>query len=443
MNKNLLPLIALLSGSGFLFFAGGINGLILPVRGAHEGFSAVSLGLLGTGWAAGYIMGCIYAPRLVAQVGHVRSFGAMAAVASLSVLLSALIISPVAWIILRSLAGFAFAGAAMIVEGWLTDKTDAKSRGSVFGIYTMVNLAASTMGQVSLAVSGSIGIEIFILAGIFYSLALLPTAVSASVTPTPIVEAKLDIKELWRNSPIAIVAITFVGITNGAFGTLGAVYAKDIGLSITDISIFMSTTILAGALAQIPIGYLSDHMDRRIVLLGICVVALVADIAFVIASPDNATHLIILAAVFGASIFSMHPILIAHANDHASPGSSLKVSGGLLLMLGIGSIIGPIAAGLLMSTNGPSGLFMLITGAHAVIIIFTIARTLIRSAVDRKDKGYFIFLNPTRNSTPQTSVLSGVSTEGDQMEDGNSPTEINGVAGVGVDKETKPNNKPD
>jgi MFS family permease len=411
MNKNLFPLLALLSGSGFLFFAGGINGLILPIRGADEGFSTFSLGLLGTGWSVGYILGCIYAPRLVSQVGHVRSFGAMAAVASLSVLLSALIISPAAWIILRSLAGFAFAGAAMIVEGWLTDKTDAKSRGSVFGIYTMVNLAASTMGQVSLAVSGSIGVEIFILAGIFYSLALLPTAVSASVTPTPIVEAKLDIKELWRNSPIAIVAILFVGISNGAFGTLGAVYAKDIGLSITEISIFMSIPILAGALAQVPIGYLSDHMDRRIVLMGVCAVALVADVAFVMSSPDNVTHLIILAAVFGSTIFSMHPILIAHANDHAAPGSSLRVSGGLLLMLGIGSVIGPIVAGILMSVEGPSGLFILITAAHAVIILFTVARTLIRDAVDRKDKGYFIFLNPTRNSTPQTSVLSGISTE--------------------------------
>lgn len=411
MKKNFIPLIALLSGSGFLFFAGGINGLILPVRGAEEGFSAFSLGLLGTGWAGGYILGCIYAPRLVSQVGHVRSFGAMAAVASLSVLLSALIITPLAWIILRALAGFAFAGAAMIVEGWLTDKTDAKSRGSVFGIYTMVNLAASTMGQVSLAVSGSIGIEYFVLAGIFYSLALLPTAISASVTPTPIVEAKLDIGELWRNSPIAIVAITFVGIVNGAFGTLAAVYAKDMGLSISQISIFMSASILAGALAQIPIGYLSDHMDRRLVLMGICVVALIADVAFVQATDSHATHLIILSSVFGATIFSMHPILIAHANDHASPGSSLKVSGGLLLMLGIGSIIGPIAAGVLMSTQGPSGLFILITGAHIVILLFTIARTLIRNAVDRKDKGFFIFLNPTRNSTPQTSVLAGVASD--------------------------------
>jgi MFS family permease len=357
MKNSLFPLIALLSGSGFLFFAGGINGLILPVRGASEGFSTFSLGVLGTGWSVGYILGCIYAPRLVGKVGHVRSFSAMAAIASLSVLISALIISPIAWIILRSLAGFAFAGAAMIVEGWLTDKSDPKSRGTVFGIYTMVNLAASTMGQISLAVSGSIGFEIFILAGVFYSLALLPTAISASSTPTPITEAKLDIKALWKNSPIAIVVVLLVGVSNGAFGTLGAVYAKDMGLSLAQISFFMSAPILAGALAQVPVGYLSDHIDRRLVLFGIVLIAIGADAWFVFATDMNTTSAIIASALFGSSIFAMYPIMIAHANDHASKSSALKVSGGLLLMMGVGSIVGPMAAGVLMSMSGPKGLF--------------------------------------------------------------------------------------
>jgi MFS family permease len=407
MKNSLFPLIALLSGSGFLFFAGGINGLILPVRGASEGFSTFSLGVLGTGWSVGYILGCIYAPRLVGKVGHVRSFSAMAAIASLSVLISALIISPIAWIILRSLAGFAFAGAAMIVEGWLTDKSDPKSRGTVFGIYTMVNLAASTMGQISLAVSGSIGFEIFILAGVFYSLALLPTAISASSTPTPITEAKLDIKALWKNSPIAIVVVLLVGVSNGAFGTLGAVYAKDMGLSLAQISFFMSAPILAGALAQVPVGYLSDHIDRRLVLFGIVLIAIGADAWFVFATDMNTTSAIIASALFGSSIFAMYPIMIAHANDHASKSSALKVSGGLLLMMGVGSIVGPMAAGVLMSMSGPKGLFELTLFAHLIIAIFVILRVLARTAVAQRRKGYFVFLNPTRGATPQTSVLSG------------------------------------
>jgi MFS family permease len=107
-----------------LYLSGDINGLILPVRGQAEGFSTLSLGLLGTGWALGYVLGCLKDPGLVARIGHVRSFGVMAALASISVLLSLLLLNPIAWIILRSIASFAFSGAAMIVESWLNERSE-------------------------------------------------------------------------------------------------------------------------------------------------------------------------------------------------------------------------------------------------------------------------------------------------------------------------------
>lgn len=92
MVRQLLPISALLFGSGLLLFAGGIHSLILPVRGSLEGFSAGALGLLGTGWAIGYVAGCLIAPRLVGAVGHVRTFGVMCALAACSILLQALIV---------------------------------------------------------------------------------------------------------------------------------------------------------------------------------------------------------------------------------------------------------------------------------------------------------------------------------------------------------------
>lgn len=407
MKNKIFSLSALLIGSGFLFFAGGLNGLILPVRGAAEGFSAFSLGLLGTGWAVGYIAGCLYVPRLVAKVGHVRSFSVMAAVASLSILLSALIVFPASWIILRSLSGFAFAGAAMIVESWLTSTTDPKQRGSVFGTYTMINLLGSTLGQLSIAASGTIGLEFFIIGAVFYSLALLPTAVSASSAPAPLSEAKLDLKALWLNSPIAVVAVVCVGVSNGAFGTLGAVYANNIGLSVGAISLFMSAPILAGALSQIPVGYASDHMDRRYVLLIVGVLAIIADIMFIAVTTTNPTILIAKAAGFGALIFVMYPILIAHANDHAKAGSALQVTSGLLLLQGVGTVSGPLIAGGLMSIYGPQGMFYIILLAHIVVVVYAVYRMGKRRAVAAADKAKFILSNPLRGSTPQTPVLSG------------------------------------
>ena len=139
--------MALLSGSAFLLFAGGVNALILPVRGEIEGFTAASLGLLGTGWAIGYVAGCLRTPALVAKVGHIRAFGVMCALAAITVLLSLLVMTPWVWVPLRGISGFCFAGAAMIVESWLNERVDAGSRGRVFGVYTMVNLAATTAGQ--------------------------------------------------------------------------------------------------------------------------------------------------------------------------------------------------------------------------------------------------------------------------------------------------------
>ncbi|RVT82715.1 MFS transporter [Rhodobacteraceae bacterium CCMM004] len=405
MFRHVLPISALLLGSGFLLFAGGINSLILPVRGSAEGFSAVSLGLLGTGWAVGYVSGCILMPRLVGRVGHVRSFGVTAALAAISILLSLLLITPWAWIPLRGLAGFCFAGAAMIVESWLSDNAPAEQRGRIFGIYTMVNLFASTGGQMLLTLGDTAGFTFFVAAAIFYCLALVPTAISSSQSPAPLLSVSLDLKALWRNSPVAVFAVFMVGVSNAAFGTLAAVYADRVGLALTSIALFTAMPILAGALAQVPVGLLSDRMDRRKVLLGVAALALVADAAFLLLAPDGRVLNLALAAVFGAAVFSMYPVIVAHANDHAPPGSAIQVSGGLLLVFGVGSILGPLAAGAAMAAGGPSSLFAVTVAAHLAIVLFTLLRMRLRGGVAQADKVDFR-ATQGRTATPQTAVLA-------------------------------------
>ncbi|MCR9139377.1 MAG: MFS transporter [Alphaproteobacteria bacterium] len=406
MRQQILSLATLFVGAAFLFFAGGMNGLLLPVRGSAEGFSDVSLGFLGTGWAVGFVTGCLLVPRLVAGVGHIRSFSAMAATAALSILFSALLIDPIAWIILRSLAGFAFAGAAMIVESWLSERTDTRYRGTVFGIYTMVNLSAITLGQLSLAGGGTSGLEFFILAAAFYCLALIPTAVSSTSTPKPLAQVKLDIPALWRNSPVAVVAVFFVGMSNSSFGTLGAVFGEQSGLEIAAISLFVSISILAGAIAQVPVGIISDRVDRRLVLVIMTAIALVGDLIFVLLQPQSALLIIATGALFGGALFTLYPIVVAHANDHAAPGDSVKVSGGLLLIFGVGSIAGPLLAGIVMSFMGPRGLFIITLGAHIITIVFALWRMRRRQAVDQENKGDFVMASPARTATPETVALS-------------------------------------
>lgn len=411
MMKSLLPLTALLMGSAFLLFAGGVNGLILPVRGEAEGFSATWLGLLGAGWAIGYIGGCLRTPALVARVGHIRAFGAMCALAAIAVLLSLLLITPWVWIPVRALSGFCFAGAAMIVESWLNERADAASRGRVFAVYTMVNLAATTAGQMALTLGDANGHFFFVLAAMVYCLALLPTAMSATTTPRPLTQVSLNLRGLWRNSPIAVFAVLMIGVSNAAFGSLAAVYAARIGLGLSDIALFASIPILAGAALQIPVGVASDRYDRRLVLIAIAATAVLADGLFLFAGATHPVAALALAGLFGAMAFSMYPVIVAHANERAEPGSFIQISGGLLLVYGVGAIFGPTFAGFAMSEYGASTLFAVTGVAHILLILFALRRLKTAPAVAAENKVAFRAKPLARMSTPETAALSADQSE--------------------------------
>jgi MFS family permease len=418
MVRQLLPISALLLGSALLLFAGGMNGLILPVRGSAEGFSAGALGLLGTGWALGYVAGCLIAPRLVGAVGHIRTFGVMCALAAVAVLLQALIVETWAWIPVRGISGFCFAGAAMIVESWLNDRAQPNTRGTVFGLYTMVNLVAVTAGQMAISLGDAGGFVFFAVAAMVYCLALIPTALSTSPSPAPLTSVRLDLRSLWRNSPVAVVAVFLVGISNAAFGTLAAVYAGAVGLSLTAIALFASVPVLAGAMSQIPFGYASDRIDRRKVLIATAFLAFLADLAFLILVPETRVLNLILVGMFGASVFAMYPVIVAHANDNAPPGTSIQVSGGLLMVFGVGSIIGPLIAGFTMAEVGPRGLFLTTIVAHAVMILFTIWRVMVKAPVDEDEKSAFQITLPARAATPETAALANGDGEAKPLPDG-------------------------
>ncbi|PHR20902.1 MAG: MFS transporter [Sphingopyxis sp.] len=406
MTTRLLPLSALLLGSLFLLTAGGINGLVLPIRGSNEGFSAFSLGLLGTGWATGYVLGCLFTPRLVSGVGHIRAFGTLAATAAIVVLLSSMFPNPWAWIPLRAISGFCFAGAAMIVESWLSEEVDASIRGQVFGTYAMINLIGSTGGQMILIGADVSGHWYFMLAAIFYCLALIPTAISANRAPAPLFEVKLNIPRLWHNSPVAVFAALMIGVSNGAFGTLAAVYGNNIGLGMTSIVLFCSVPVLAGALCQIPVGKASDRFDRRKVLVFLSLVAISAETAFLITAPESGIQNILIGSLLGAAIFAMYPIVLAHANDYAEAGQSLQISGGLLMFFGFGSVVGPFFGGAALSVVGPLALFWTMICAHVLIVIFSIWRISQRVSATTDAKALFQAIPLARTSTPETEVLA-------------------------------------
>ncbi len=373
---------ALFLGSALLMFGGGLQGLLLSVRGAEENFSVLALGLIGTGWSVGFVAGSIAVPMIVQRAGHIRAYSVMAAIGTIAILLNLLMINDVAWILLRILSGFCFAGAAMIVESWLNEVAENKSRGTIFSVYVTINMAASTLGQLAMSVTGVAGYVPFVVGAISLICAVLPSALTSTPQPRPLASAKLDVMALYRTSPVAVVASFSIGMANGAFGTLAPVYGYERGLDAAGIAYLFAITAVLGAVAQIPFGRLSDRIDRRIVMVVQGTVAALIGVIMVIADPPGAgPWLWVLFGIYGLFAYPIWAIAVAHANDFAK-GEFAKVAGGMLLIMGLGLAIGPAVAAVIMNVFKPVGLFFVTLLFHGLLAGFAFVRMRIRPIRD-------------------------------------------------------------
>ncbi|MBX3597926.1 MAG: MFS transporter [Rhizobiaceae bacterium] len=399
------PILALLRGTAFLLAASGLHGLLLPLRGQAEGFSTGVLGLLGTAWAAGFISGCFFAPRLVRQAGHVRAFGTFAAAGAIVALLTGLFIDETIWIILRAFTGFTMAGCFMIIESWLNERANNENRGTVFGLYMMVTYASIMAGQMAVAAGDVTTESLFMVTGILFCCSLIPTAVSSQASPTPLQDVSLDLRALYKNSPVAFGACLLIGVANGAWGTLGAVYGARINLTTGEIALMMSLVVIAGGALQMPIGRISDRMDRRYVLAATAFGAALLGLAIFIIRPHNSTAVIAMTAAYGAMAYTLYSIAVAHANDHARPEDFVKISGGLLLLYGFGTMVGPMIGAGLMSLLWPEALLLATALAHASMAGYTLLRIRRRAPVPVEDKEAFQTMPSDRAVTPEGAKL--------------------------------------
>lgn len=398
-------ILALLAGTVFLLAGSGLHGLLMPLRGQADGFATTSLGLLGTAWAIGFVAGCFFAPRLVRRVGHIRTFASFAASAAIIALLTGMWVNEIAWIFLRILTGFVMAGAFMVIESWLNERATNENRGTVFGLYMMVTYAAIMAGQMTVSLGDVRAESLFMLAGVLFCAALIPTAVSTAISPQPLADVRLDIASLYRNSPVAAVGCFLIGAANGAWATLGAVYGARVGISTFEIALMMSLVVVAGGVAQLPAGRISDKTDRRYVIgTAAFGAALLALMVFVL-TPRSGVTVLAMTAAYGALAYTLYSIIVAHANDHASADDFIKVSGGLLLLYGFGTMIGPLVAARLMDTMRPEALFLATALPHFLLAAYALRRIVKRAPVPVEDREAFKTLPAERAVTPQVVHL--------------------------------------
>jgi MFS family permease len=429
--SSVVKIYALFLGSALLMFGGGLQGLLLAVRGAEENFSLLALGLIGTGWSVGFVAGSITVPMVVRNVGHIRAFSVMAAIGTVTILLNLLWINDIGWIVLRALSGFCFAGAAMIVESWLNEVSDNKSRGTIFSIYVTITMIFTTLGQLSMSVTGTAGYFPFVLGAISLICALLPTALTSSPQPRPLQSAKIAPRLLYKTSPVAAMAAFACGMANGTFGTLAPVYGYERGMDAANIAVLIAVAAIFGAMAQIPAGRLSDRIDRRLVLIGLSGLAAMAGLLMLLINPSGGPIMYILFAAYGFAANPLYAIAVAHANDFAKDGDFARIAGGMLLIYGVGLAIGPASAAVLMGLFGPVAVFIITVAFHAALVAAAYLRMRIREAPDATEREPFHIA--TAEGVPETAVLdpraydddgSGADANGEPAKDGETDVQV-------------------
>ncbi|MFT5483768.1 MAG: MFS family permease [Halieaceae bacterium] len=362
MLAMLIPIAALLLSDALLLVGHGMLLTFLPIAAESAGLSDTQVALTGSAYFLGFVTGCLATPYIVRRVGHIRSFAILATSYSAVVLIFPSIPEFLGWLLLRFLVGTAISGLYMIIESWLNERSTKETRGTILSIYTVINLVMITVGQQMLNLADPSGQQLFSLAAILLSLAIIPVSLTLSLAPAPLAAVSINLPKVWRQSHVGLGGAIVSGLVTGAFWSLGPLYAKGQGFDTAQLTLFMSVIVVGGAVFQLPLGRISDYYDRRVVVFCAAVAASLISLLVVFLPalyPQwNAWLPIVLAFLWGGSVMTQYSICLAHANDRAEPEDFVMVGSGMLLTLGVCSAIGAPLASLTMRLLGPGGLFI-------------------------------------------------------------------------------------
>lgn len=370
LNALASPLSAFFAGTILTCAAYGLLSSTLAIRLDASGVPTSQIGVILSVYYVGYIFASSTAYKIINKVGHIRAFSTYLSVLSALVLMHALSPNPWFWAALRICEGYCLGAALMCLESWLNTRSNNENRGLIMSMYMVTTYLGSAFGQLLLNIQDTRQFVVYTFISVLYSVALVPISLTALPSPNIKAQKRMSLKRLYEVSPVGTIGCIISGVMVGSIYSLGALYAKESGLDIQRTSLFMFFIIIGGMLAQIPVGKLSDRMDRRFVLLW------ESGVMFFIAPwmhyflDENISWLIGAAMILGAAIFVMYPICVSHVNDKIDDEERVQASGMVLSLQSVGMILGPILISAAMQYWGSISFLIIFSAVNGIFVIF-------------------------------------------------------------------------
>ncbi|MGV0876502.1 MFS transporter [Martelella sp. FLE1502] len=396
-EHTIMRFLSLLISIALLDIGNGLQQTVIGLRARIEGYSDETVGVMMSAYFVGFVLGSLFAPRVIQQVGHIRAFAAFASAISAIALCFVLVISPSAWIVLRIVQGACYAGAVIVVESWLNAATERSARGRVLAVYMVVIYSAWALSQPLVAIASPKGFVLFALVSICLSLSLVPITLSRTGDPGVVSAKRLGLVRLIAISPTALVGSFVLGAVVAAFFGMGPVVGQSAGLSDAEIGVLLSAPLVGALVFQWPLGWLSDMMDRRYIILGGSLAA--ALFSMLLAGSLGVSPMpfvLVLCFLLGGAIMPLYSVCLAEANDRIDESELIAAAGGFVLIYGVGSAAGPVTASLVMGQVGASGLFFAMTAVLMAFALFGALRIRRRKKTAAADKQSYV-------ATPSTS----------------------------------------
>ena len=390
MRTALAATWTLLLGMALLMLGAGLQGTLVGLRASLEGFPTLLAGIMLAAYYLGYMAGSVMTPGLVNSVGHVRVFAALTSLASVLILLQGVFVAPLPWTLVRILFGFCFAGIYVVAESWLNGRVDNEHRGLLLSIYMLVCYGGLGLGQLLLNVADPRSTLLFILVSILISIAMVPMALTPSSAPEITVPVRVSPRALFRRSPLGVAGVAIAGAVSGCLFSLGALYANGEGFSTFEVSLFMAVAVLAGCVTQLPIGRISDRMDRRKVVIAICVLAAICAMGAWWLADISRLLFFTMVAAYGGTSLTLYSLSSAHVNDHVPADEKLGASSTLILVNGAGAFIAPIVVAAVMEVVGNDTFLPLLAVMHVLLAVYAMFRMKRRAAVPGEQKSPFV-----------------------------------------------------